>query len=514
MATVNRAIVYLRVSTVKQTEGASLETQELMCQQWATRNNVIVDRIFHDDGASAKTLNRPAMKELLAYLKDHKGRIGYLITYQTDRLTRNASDFYALQLELSRYGVQYRNVNSSLESNLNDELIQGIEAVIAQHDNRIKSERVAENMRRHAKEGYRMSKAPYGLRNVRDILGRSTVEPIPEVANKVAALLKAHATGTYTMSSLLSLAKQIGLGTMNGKEVRFQTLSRILRQPLYAGLDKSDHTEGVLVKSRFEGIVTPAIFYRNQEILQKNKNTAARYKKINPLFPLRRFAICERCNKPLSGSSPTNGSGKASPRYHCTSRGCSSITPDIIHQQFSDMLGELQPTDETRKLLKEVIVKVWKRELQSINSQEKRLHRALERLREQKQQAIAKVVTGELTGAEKVEYVKGVNDEIARVQDKLAEISAVTSLREDAIDYALSFLGDSQKLWNNASVEHQIIYQSLLFPHGIYYNLNKQQFGTGEMSPLYRLANTKKNPSVKDESLLVISPGIEPGLPG
>ncbi len=92
-----RAVIYLRVSTVRQVDGASLETQQFMCQEWASRNNILVEKIYHDDGVPAKTLDRPAMKEMLSDLESSRNQISYLITYQTDRLSRNAADFFALR---------------------------------------------------------------------------------------------------------------------------------------------------------------------------------------------------------------------------------------------------------------------------------------------------------------------------------------------------------------------------------------------------------------------------------
>lgn len=211
-----KAVIYLRVSTDKQVEGASLDTQQMLCQEWASRNNVLVEQIFHDNGVSAKTLDRPDMKKMLMYLENHKGQISYLITYQTDRLTRNAADFFALRALLSKLGVQYKNINSGVEESVNEELVQNLEAVLAQHDNKVKSVRVKDNMKVHAKEGYRMSKAPYGLRNVRDILGKSTLAPVEGIADKIASVLEAHSTGTYTIAGLLKLCEDIDLKTAHG----------------------------------------------------------------------------------------------------------------------------------------------------------------------------------------------------------------------------------------------------------------------------------------------------------
>ncbi len=333
-----------------------------MCQDWAVRNNLLVDKIYHDDGVSAKTLERPELKKMLKYISENKGRISYLVTYQTDRLARNVADFYALLALLAKQGVEYKNANSNIETDINNELVLGIEAVMAQHDNKVKSVRVKDNMKAKAKSGYRMSKAPLGLKNTRDVLNGSTVAPVDGVADKVATMLEAYATGTHTISSLLKLCEDIGLKSASGKPMQIQAVSKMLRYPIYAGLDQGKHTEGELVPSAFKGIITPAIFYRNQELLEGNKNTSAKYKKNNPTFPLGRFILCSGCNKPITGSSPTGGSGKSSPRYHCSRCRVPSIQADELHEQFLHLLSSLKPDPDMERLLKEVIVRVWRDE--------------------------------------------------------------------------------------------------------------------------------------------------------
>lgn len=505
-----RAVIYLRVSTTKQTEGASLETQQMTCQDWASRNQVLVEKIYHDDGFSAKTLDRPAMKEMLGYLESNKGRISYVITYQTDRLTRNAADFFALRATLSKMGIEYKNINSTLEESINDELIQGIEAVLAQHDNKVKSVRVRDNMKRHAKEGYRMSKAPHGLRNIRDVLGKSTLAPIEGIADKVATVLEAYSTGAHTVASLLTLCEEIDLKTVSGKPMKIQIVSKMLRNPIYAGLEQSAHTDGQLVPSRFEGVITPTVFYRNQDLLRKNKNTAAKYKQNNPEFPLRRFLNCSSCHKPITGSSPRSGSGKPSPRYHCSRCRVPSIKPDELHEQFLHLLASLSPDPDMEKFLKEMIVRVWRQEAQTLATRQKRLHRALEQLTERKSKIVEMLVAGEITPDEKKSLISNINKEAEAAEKQLASVGSMSKLKIDSIDYALQFMSNAPRIWNNASIEHQLIYQRLVFPEGLEYDLAKNEFGTPKLSMLYRLANIKKDPSFTDESHLVTSRGIEP----
>ncbi|MDB5168997.1 MAG: site-specific recombinase [Candidatus Saccharibacteria bacterium] len=509
-----RAVIYLRVSTTKQTEGASLETQQMTCQDWASRNQVLVEKIYHDDGVSAKTLDRPAMKEMLSYLESNKGKVSYVVTYQTDRLTRNAADFFALRATLSQIGVEYKNINSSLEESINDELIQGIEAVLAQHDNKVKSVRVRDNMKRHAKEGYRMSKAPHGLKNVRDVLGKSTLAPMEGVGDKVTAILEAYATGAYTVASLLTLCEEIGLQTASGKPMKIQIISKMLRNPTYAGLEQSAHTDGQLIPSRFKGVITPTVFYRNQDLLRKNKNSAAKYKRNNPEFPLRRFLDCSNCHKPITGSSPRSGSGKPSPRYHCSRCKVPSINPQELHEQFLHLLASLAPDPGMEKFLKEVIVRVWREETQTLSTQQKRLHKALEELTERKTKVIEMLVSGEITPEEKRGLTTKINEESDATEKQLASVGSMSRLKTDTIDYALQFMSNAPRIWSNASIEHQIIYQRLVFPEGLEYDLAKNEFGTSKLSRLYRLATIKKDPSFSDESHLVTPRRVELLLPG
>ncbi len=509
-----KAVIYLRVSTTQQVEGASLDIQQKLCQDWASRNDVLVKEIYHDDGVSAKTLDRPAMKEMLAYLEANKGNIHYLITYQTDRLTRNASDFFALRTLLSKLGVQYKNINSGVEDSVNEELIQNLEAVLAQHDNKVKSVRVKDNMKAHAKEGWRMSKAPHGLRNVRDVLEKSTLAPVEGVADKVVTVLEVYATGTYTIASLIKLCESIGLKSATGKPMQIQALSKMLRNPIYAGLEQSSHTEGQLIPSKFKGIITPATFHRNQELLRSNKNTAATYKKNNPEFPLRRFLVCANCNKYMTGSSPVGGSGKRSPRYHCSRCHVPSVQTIELHEQFLQLLSSLTPDPDMEKFLKEIIVRVWREETQTLSSKQKKLHKVLEQLTERRNKVVEMLVAGQITVDEKKDLVAKIKIESDAVQEDLTSIGSLSELKTDAIDYAMRFMSNAPRIWSNASIEHQIIYQRLVFPEGLEYDLTTNKFRTPKLSTLYTLASMKKDPSMSNESLLVTSRGIEPRLPG
>ena len=264
-----KAVIYVRVSTGRQAEeGASLDNQERACQEWALRNHVLVLKLFREEGASAKTLKRPQMQEMLKYIGEHASEVDYLIVYQMDRLTRENIDFVELIKFLAQNKVELRDSSSQLEASISDELVRNMQVALAQHDNRLKSQRVTENMKRHAADGYRMHHAPIGLRNVRDALNRPTVEPVQPVADHIAYLLTEFATGTATKGQLLQHARRVGLTQRNGKPMSYQYIDKMLRQPLYAGLEKNVLTDGQIIPSAFAGIVPDWVYYTNQQLLE------------------------------------------------------------------------------------------------------------------------------------------------------------------------------------------------------------------------------------------------------
>jgi len=301
--------------------------------------------------------------------------------------------------------------------------------VLAQHDNKVKSTRVKDNMKIHAKEGYRMSKAPLGLKNVRDVRDKSTLAPVEGIADKVASLLEAYSTGTHTLASLIKMCEVIGLKSAKGKPMQIQAISKMLRNPIYAGLEMSKHTEGQLIPSKFKGIITPATFHRNQELLRSNKNTAATYKKNNPEFPLRRFLLCSECNKPLTGSAPVGGSGKRSPRYHCSRCHLPSVQSGEIHEQFLHLLASLKPDPDIEKFLKEIIVRVWRDETKTLGNKQKKLHKVLEELTERRNKVVEMLVAGKITVEEKQEQVARIKEESDNVQKDLASVGSLAELK-------------------------------------------------------------------------------------
>ncbi len=110
------AIGYARVSTDEQArEGVSLEVQQQRIRAYALAKDLELMDVLTDDGISGKTLERPALREVLQ--RCERGEVGHVVVVKLDRLTRRTRDLVALvdDLFLARH-IELHSVSESLDT--------------------------------------------------------------------------------------------------------------------------------------------------------------------------------------------------------------------------------------------------------------------------------------------------------------------------------------------------------------------------------------------------------------
>ena len=86
-----RACIYVRVSTEQQEmEGYSLDEQERLCRCAIESKEWEYVRTYTDAGFSGKTVDRPALQEMLKDVK--AGLMDAVMIYKLDRLSRSQKD--------------------------------------------------------------------------------------------------------------------------------------------------------------------------------------------------------------------------------------------------------------------------------------------------------------------------------------------------------------------------------------------------------------------------------------
>jgi DNA invertase Pin-like site-specific DNA recombinase len=123
---------YVRVSSVDQNADRQLES-------------LAVDRVF-TDYASGKDVDRPALRELLAYVRDGDT----IVVHSMDRLARNLDDLRKIVQEQTKRGVQIQFVKESLTFTGQDssmaQLLLSVLGAVAQFERDLIRERQREGI--------------------------------------------------------------------------------------------------------------------------------------------------------------------------------------------------------------------------------------------------------------------------------------------------------------------------------------------------------------------------------
>ncbi|GAG02237.1 unnamed protein product, partial [marine sediment metagenome] len=273
--------------------------------------------------ASAKTIDRPVLKEVLGYCTEHKKYLDYFIVYKVDRFARANIDHHTLRKFLSAIGIRLR---SATEESINNDdpssgLMEGILASVAQYDNHQRRDRVREGMIKSFESGRFVWKGPCGYKNIEGPDGRTRLIIVEEEAYFVREAFRLAIEGIHNKTTILKKLITLGLKNRNGGKPSLQFLDKMLRNSLYISIMHSKKFNKTVKapKEFVPSIIDEQTFYNAQEILNHNKGCKPR-KRNNPDFPLRGLIHCYACNKLLTGSWSNKKRKHA--YYHCRDGKC------------------------------------------------------------------------------------------------------------------------------------------------------------------------------------------------
>ena len=144
----------------------SLDAQYEACtayiaSQRLTGWTLVADR-FDDGGLSGGTLERPALQRLLAEID--AGRIGMVVVYKIDRLTRSLADFVRLVERLEAKGCSFVSVTQAFNTSSSmGRLTLNVLLSFAQFEREVTAERIRDKIAASKKKGLWMGgSVPFG----------------------------------------------------------------------------------------------------------------------------------------------------------------------------------------------------------------------------------------------------------------------------------------------------------------------------------------------------------------
>ena len=533
------ALAYIRISDRKQIDGESPETQRKVIQKYADENHIVITDWFYDEAKSGKNAERTELQNLLKLAVKNAKKIDLVLVYRLNRGSRDAMSYYSqVKGVLAGKGIGIRSASEPMVDDTPiGRYLEGVIVLNGQLDNEIKGSTTTDNMRSLAMQGY-WQHGPllgYEKHTILNDIGKPRPTLTPDsTAPLVKKLLERFGEGDINRMQLHKYAvEELKLKTkpytkkdgtrvppkLIGKNGVFQ----IVERPEYAGYVHDKFTNYELVEGKHEALISRELYWHNQKLISRKSKVKETYSKHNPTYPLKEVLLCTGCNLPLYGSAPLSGGKKNnSPRYHCYRPKCPktvtkrSLGVGEAHQAWIDMLRNVQPTEGFLRGYKEILIRQAAKENGRINDQVKAQREVLDDIADTRLNAIEDrlLEKDNKRKLELSELIERLDTRKLDAKDKLSELEDQQTVQEAKITYAITYMHDIAKQWLDADYDLRVRFQTMLFPQGATFDMTTMQFGTEQISPLYRYITTKEDLPELEKSSLVTLPGIEPGLPG
>ena len=229
---VRTAVGYVRVSTQEQaSEGVSLDVQRDRIRAFCKAQSLKLIDIKADEGVSGATLDRPALQDALALLR--QGRADTLIVMKLDRLSRSLRDVCSLVEEFfsdERYHLLSLCGMVNTHSAAGRMVLMNL-ANYNQFEREVISERTRDALQHMMKQGERLGPAPYGYEFSHDTddNGRRLLVPLADEQEVLRKIRDMRAEG-LKLHQIARLLNEKGIPARRDGRWRAQRLSILLRR--------------------------------------------------------------------------------------------------------------------------------------------------------------------------------------------------------------------------------------------------------------------------------------------
>ena len=279
--------------------------------------------VYSDEGATGTKADRRGFEDLIAACRS--GGVDMVITKSISRFARNTVDLLRTVRELASLGVDVYFEEQNMHSASPDgELMLSILACVAQEESRAASDNVKWRIRNDFKRGIPTYQRPIGYR-----LEGLEFRVVPEEAETVSRIFSMCLSG----KGILAIAKELnseGIATVRGNEWSANTVSIVLRNPIYTGdlmlqrTFRKDHmckrksrNRGELpiyhVEGDHEAIVPKADFDAAQAAIAERAAHSARKGDNRSRYPHSGLVVCGIC-----GAGYHRRSSKGKRHWICT----------------------------------------------------------------------------------------------------------------------------------------------------------------------------------------------------
>ncbi|GAA4457085.1 recombinase family protein [Rurimicrobium arvi] len=488
------AVKYTRVSSKEQQDtNLSLDFQNKTIDEYAARNGFTVHASFGGKFESAKTDGRKEFQRMLEYIKKKKGRIGYILIYTTSRFSRTGGGAIKLAADLRRnYGVRVLAVTQPTDTATpTGQFHQNMELLISQYDNELRRQATMAGSKEHLEQGIWCLRPPLGYDAIM-INGKREI-----VINQTGEQLRKAFTWKLSGTSneeILRRLKTLGVTTYK------QKLSQIFSNPFYAGIIVNKMLNGKVVKGIHPKLITEEVFLKVNQVRAEAKGKFGTYhQNERDEIPLKLFTKCDRCGNAFTGYIVK---AKNLYYYKCRTTGCKcNKSAKTMNEQFIEFLSTYSIKQEfVEPLIKDMTAYHYQK-----NQDDAKRHQELKKRLSEIEGYLDNIdenfhVKGTMSGETYQKFKLKYLDQRAEITQEINNVVTMSSNLTKLLETAAQLSVKLASTWTSSTAKQKEALQKLVFPDGVYYNLEKQAFRTEKVNSVFALFASLARVSEEDKN--------------
>lgn len=357
----NSAYLYVRVSTDEQKrKGYSLPEQEDRLLKYCEYNNMRVKGIFRED-YSAKSFNRPEWKSLVSLIKKERRTEENIILFvKWDRFSRNIQNAYEMIGILRKHNTSVMAIDQPVDLTIPESSVMlAVYLSVPEAENIRRALNTANGIRRAKQMGRYPNKAPIGFVNLTTPDGKKFIAPKQPEAQIIKWVFQQLAKNAQKHEEIRTMANIKGLGCT------ISNFSKFIRNPIYCGLIniKMNANEYQTVKGIHEPLISEALFYEVQEIINTKRKNNRKRDELRAMFFLTGYLICPICDNKIYGSFSSGSRGKRYAYYHCYRKCKARIGASKLNDSYQSKLQQLELKEGVLELFRHIL-KNWNTDTQ------------------------------------------------------------------------------------------------------------------------------------------------------
>ena len=434
---------YCRVSTDKEDQLNSLETQKEFFLEYTKRTGDNLIKLYADEGISGtKIKNRKEFQRMLADAE--KGLFDMVVVKDISRFARNTVDLLQSVRKLKSLGIETQFLTANMTSMGNSEFVLTIFGALAQEESANTSKRIKFGKKMNAEKG-RVPNIVYGYdKTIGDYFNLSINE---EEAKVIRQMYKWYTEEGFGGAKIANMLNERGIKTKRGNNWSQNSICRILTNEIYTGKiingkeeiadfltgqrKEKDESEWLVTVRPELRIIDDETFEQAQEILKgRHDSFKLTHERQSNKYLFSTLIKCKDCG--WSFRRTVRQYKNTYVRWVCSGhngRGADScpnaITVDeeeliqVLQEYFQDVLSK------KKKVIDHVIKefqRVYKAKDENVEY-EKELNAELNKLRKSREKYMDMYTDDLISREELNEKIGGMRKEIERLENELKMVS-------------------------------------------------------------------------------------------